>query len=57
MIPRTPRRCGGEARASPHWVYDLSPDGKRFLINGLLQLLTPEPSTLVVNWVAELKKK
>ena len=42
---------------SPHWVYDASADGKRFLINSLLQSSTPETITLAVNWDAELKKK
>jgi eukaryotic-like serine/threonine-protein kinase len=55
----------GEARSlfrartpfSPHWIYDVSPDGKRFLINSLQQPASPEPLTLLVNWEAELKKK
>jgi len=55
----------GEARSlfrvrvalSPHWYYDVSPDGKRFLINSLQQPASPEPLTLLVNWDAELKKK
>jgi hypothetical protein len=42
---------------SPDWVYDVSPDGSRFLINRLLLPSGPEPITLVVNWGAELKKK
>jgi serine/threonine protein kinase/Tol biopolymer transport system component len=42
---------------SPDWVYDVSPDGSRFLINRLLLPSRPEPITLVVNWDAELKKK
>lgn len=43
--------------SSPHRVFDVSPDGKRFLINSVLPLSAPEPITLVVNWDAELKKK
>jgi serine/threonine protein kinase/Tol biopolymer transport system component len=43
--------------ASPSWVYDVSPDGRRFLFNSLLQPSAPEPISLVVNWDAELKKK
>ena len=42
---------------SPDWVYDVSPDGTRFLINRLLLPSRPEPITLVMNWDAELKKK
>jgi eukaryotic-like serine/threonine-protein kinase len=42
---------------SPDWVYDVSPDGRRFLFNSLLQPSVPEPITLVLNWDAELKKK
>jgi eukaryotic-like serine/threonine-protein kinase len=43
--------------SSPHRVFDVSPDGKRFLINSVLPPSAPEPITLVVNWGAELKKK
>jgi serine/threonine protein kinase len=43
--------------ASPNWVYGISPDGKRFLINSVLQPLVPEPITLVVNWDGELNTK
>ena len=42
---------------SPDWVYDVSPDASRFLINRLLLPSGPEPITMVVNWDAELKKK
>ena len=35
--------------------YDVSGDGKRFLINSLVE--GGLPLTLVVNWMAELKKK
>ena len=45
------------ARPSPHWTFDVSPDGQRFLINTLVQPSTSEPITLVTNWDAELKKK
>ena len=45
------------AASSPHWIYDVSPDGKRFLINSLPHPSSPEPLTLVVNWDAELVKK
>ncbi len=44
-------------RPSPHWTFDVSPDGQRFLINSLLQPSVSEPITLVNNWDAELKKK
>jgi len=42
---------------STNWAYSASPDGKRFLINSVLQPSVPWPITLVVNWDAELKKK
>ena len=45
------------ARPSPHWTFDVSPDGQRFLVNTLVQPSTAEPITLVTNWDAELKKK
>jgi len=39
-----------------HW-YDVSRDGKRFVINVSTQPQEPsEPLNLVVNWTAELKK-
>ena len=45
------------ARPSPHWTFDVSPDGQRFLVNTLVQPSTSEPITLVTNWDADLKKK
>jgi Tol biopolymer transport system component len=45
------------ARGSAHYTYDVSSDGKRFLIN---ERVTPTnqavPLTLVLNWMAALKK-
>ena len=43
--------------SSPHWVYDVSPDGNRFLINSLHQPSAPEPLTLMLNSDAELKNR
>ena len=43
--------------SSPNWAFDVSPDGKRFLVNSLTQPPTPEPITVVVNWDADLEKK
>jgi Tol biopolymer transport system component len=43
--------------SSPHPVFDVSPDGRRFLINSLLPPSSPEPVTIVVNWDADLKRK
>ena len=37
-------------------MYDVSPDGKRFLVNTLAEEAAPAPITLVVNWPALLKK-
>jgi hypothetical protein len=42
--------------AAPRWSYDVSPDGKRFLVNKLPDPAVPVPITLVVNWPALLKK-
>jgi eukaryotic-like serine/threonine-protein kinase len=36
--------------------YDVSPDGKRFLVSIRLQEATTQPITVVTNWTAELKK-
>jgi len=44
-------RAGG-----PGSVYDVSPDGQRFLVNTLMEETAAEPITLVVNWPALLKK-
>ena len=37
-------------------MYDVSPDGQRFLVNTLAEEAAPAPITLVVNWPALLKK-
>jgi len=44
-------RAGG-----PGSVYDVSPDGQRFLVNTLVEEAAPAPITLVVNWPALVKK-
>ena len=36
-------------------VYDVSADGQRFLVNALVDV-SEQPVTLVVNWMAGLKK-
>jgi Tol biopolymer transport system component len=41
--------------SGPLYVYDVSPDGQRFLVNTLVEEAAPEPITLVVNWPALLK--
>ena len=40
----------------PRWVYVVSPDGQRFLVNTLVEEAAAAPITLVVNWPALLKK-
>jgi hypothetical protein len=40
----------------PLFVYDVSPDGQRFLVNTRVQEAASEPITLVVNWPALLKR-
>ena len=37
-------------------MYDVSPDGQRFLVNTLAEEAVPAPITLVVNWPALLKR-
>jgi hypothetical protein len=37
-------------------MYDVSPDGQRFLVNTLAEEAAPAPITLVVNWPALLKR-
>ena len=44
-------------QVSPNPVFDVSPDGKRFLINSLLLPPAAQPITLVINWDSELQKK
>jgi Tol biopolymer transport system component len=41
----------------PGNIFDVTPDGQRFLVNTATQAQTSAPMTLVVNWPAELKKK
>ena len=38
-------------------VFDVTPDGQRFLVNTPSEAQSSEPMTLVVNWPAELKKR
>ena len=37
--------------------YDISPDGKRFLLNSMIGEVKSNPMTLVQNWAARLEKK
>jgi len=40
------------------WFYDVSPDGRRFLVNMAPEVTTaPAPITVVVNWTAGLRGK
>jgi Tol biopolymer transport system component len=41
----------------PSFVYDVSADGKRFLVAAPYETQNQAPLTLIVNWDAELKKK
>jgi hypothetical protein len=38
-------------------TFDVTPDGRRFLVLTSNQLPSPVPLTLVTNWEAELKRK
>jgi eukaryotic-like serine/threonine-protein kinase len=42
--------------SGPGFVYDVAPDGQRFLVNTLTEEVASTPITLVVNWPALLKK-
>ena len=45
-------------RGGPGYVYDVTADGQRFLVNTAVEQKEPSaPITLVVNWTADLKKK
>jgi hypothetical protein len=44
-------RPGGPGR-----FYDVTPDGQRFLVNALGEQAASAPITVVVNWLAGLKK-
>ena len=43
-------------RTGQRYAYDVTGDGQRFLVNSVANDSTPEPLTLVVNWIAALKK-
>jgi hypothetical protein len=47
LFPRTPIMSD----------FDPFPDGKRFLVNRLIEPKETEPVTLVVNWIETLKKR
>jgi Tol biopolymer transport system component len=44
------------AQPNPNGPYDVTADGKRFLLNSWARKESAEPATLVLNWPAELKK-
>jgi len=44
------------ARFNRRYMYDVSADGQRFLINRILEEAALQPITLVVNWTAVLKQ-
>jgi Tol biopolymer transport system component len=50
------RRASPTLFGGPAWMYDISPDGQRFLVNTLAEEAASVPITLVVNWPALLKK-
>ena len=45
-------RSGG-----PRSVYDVSPDGQRFVVNTLVEEAAAVPITLVVNWATALSRR
>ena len=42
--------------APTRYEYDVTADGQRFLINTLPEQTTSSPITVVLNWIAELRK-
>jgi len=42
-------------RGGPGYVYDVTPDGQRFLVNSAVEQKESAPITLVINWTADLK--
>src|SRR5262249_7541181 len=49
------RALFGIRRGGPGYVYDVTPDGQRFVINTAVEQKESAPITLVVNWTADLK--
>ena len=45
-----------EARAVGYHRYDVTGDGRRFLINVPVEMASSEPATIVLNWTSALKK-
>jgi hypothetical protein len=50
------RRVAGYRGFGSSFNYDVSPDGQRFLVNAVGSEQMTAPITLVVNWMAALKK-
>ena len=40
----------------PVYVYAVTADGQRFLVNTAVEQKTSSPITLVINWTADLKR-
>lgn len=54
-VPRALFRSGVQ-RFNNNQLYAVTKDGKRFLVNTRPQQIAPTPLTVVVNWVAAIKK-
>jgi eukaryotic-like serine/threonine-protein kinase len=52
---RVPVLGGAGGGAGTAWRWDISPDGKRFLINTALEEATASPVTILLNWQSALK--
>ncbi len=52
---RAPVLGGTGGGAGSSWRWDISPDGKRFLINTALEDSAALPVTVVLNWQSALK--
>ena len=54
-----PQTLGQRYYGFPRYDYDVAADGKRFLVNSVSKApesSAPEPITVVVNWLAALKR-
>jgi len=43
------------AVGGPRYAYDVSPDGRRFLVNTIIETTTSAPISVVVNWPATMR--
>jgi hypothetical protein len=56
VAPKTLFKTRMMAWALGFHEYDVSPDGQRFLIGTLVGDTKAQPPTVILNWMAEIKK-